>query len=91
MLTLQLFKKFFPEFTDAGDAMIQAFIDSAEVADAELGTQAEYVKALVVAMRMADTPWGRNARLTDKDGKGSTYERRLREIGRSKSGGARVI
>lgn len=90
-LTLASFKVFFPEFKDAGDPMITANIDTAEVNATDFGDQADYAKALVVAMRLADTPWGRNARLIDKDGKGSTYERRLRELARTKSGGPRVL
>ena len=90
-LTVSRFKVFFPEFIDAGDAMIQAHIDTSDIDAATLGTQADYGLALVVAMRLAETPWGRNARLQDKDGKGSTYERRFREVARSKAGGARVV
>lgn len=89
-LTVAALKVFFPEFKDAGDPMLQAHIDASTV-DASFGDQADYAHALVVGMRLADTPWGRNARLQDKDGKGSTYERRFREIARSFYAGARLV
>lgn len=90
-LTVASLKVFFPEFKDAGDPMLAAYIQSTTIDEGIFGTQADYAKALCVAMRLAETPWGRNARLLDKDGKGSTYERRFREVARSFNAGARLI
>jgi hypothetical protein len=90
-LTPTKLKTFFPEFKDAGDPMLQAHIDASAVDETIFGAQADYAHACLVGMRLADTPWGRNARLQDKDGKGSTYERRFREVSRTFNAGARLV
>lgn len=64
----------FPELANAGEPMLQAFLDAADLEiDRKIwGAKADQGQAYLAAHKLTLSPWGQNARLVSTDGK-TTY------------------
>jgi hypothetical protein len=91
-MTVAEFKAKYPEFTEAGDPLIQEHLDDAAAqTDAEIwGDKSEIGIGLMTAHLMALSPYGRNARL-EKEPFTTIYGERLRVMQSDVASGHRVI
>lgn len=92
-MTLTQFRIRFPEFVRIGDEMIKAFLaDAALELDANvLGNKYDAAQGYLAAHKLALSPAGVNARLSDpKDGT-TTYNRHFKAIIRKAAMGFRVV
>lgn len=77
---LNSFKANRPEFANAGDALITATLAQVELRVSDSwGDRRDEVVELEAAHALASSPFGRNARLTAKDGT-TTYGETLRRM-----------
>jgi hypothetical protein len=90
-MNLSTFRTKHPEFEKASDSLIQATLDSAEdMLDADIfGNQFDSAHEYLTAHLLALSPFGRNAKLTSKDGR-SVYQDTWEMIKYSRTQGFRV-
>jgi len=90
-MLLDTFKTQFPELRNAGDPLLQAFLDAADLEiDPEIwGTLADQGQAYLAAHKLTLSPWGQAARLAT-DGV-TTYETHYVKMQRMVATGFRVI
>lgn len=69
----------FPEFAQAGNALIDAQLAFAEASVSDAITPRDQVVMLLTANNLALTPYGRDARMVGSDGV-TTYNARLAEL-----------
>lgn len=63
-VTVSTFKVAFPEFSKAGDAMLTAQLAQAELEVSDsFGDRRDLVVMLTLADNLANSPWGRDARM----------------------------
>lgn len=74
----------YPEFSNAGTAMLTAQLAQCEliVSDSFEG-QRDQVVMLTLADRLASGPWGRDARLVTEEGRSTTYSIELERLKRA--------
>lgn len=73
------FRARFPEFKNAGDALVTAMLAAAagETSAADWGTAYDEAQGLLAADKLAKSPFGTNARV--EAGKENTYAKALKE------------
>lgn len=78
------FKIGYPEFVSAGDALIAAKLEDAELQTSDsYGDQRDVAVALLTADLLATSPWGRDARMLPDDQRTSTYATQLWSLRRA--------
>lgn len=92
-MTLTQFRTRFPEFKLIGDEMVKAFMaDAALELDANvLGTKYDAAQGYLAAHKLALSPAGVNARLSDSKDGTTTYSRHFKAIIRKSASGFRVV
>lgn len=83
-VTVSSFKAAYPEFGSAGDILIAAKLEEAELTTSDsFGDQYDYAVMLLTADLLASSPWGRDARMISEDQRTSTYATRLWSLRRA--------
>jgi hypothetical protein len=74
-MNLATFRVQYPEFKSALDPFVQAFLDAAarEINPTELGEAYDNAHGLLTAHKLAISPFGKQARMVNEDGR-TTYE-----------------
>ena len=90
-LDVASFKVVFPEFTDAGDAMIALYIqDASQRVNVAFGSLFDRAHAIMTAKMLAQSSFGQQARLLSKTGR-STYDDQLDNLAYTFNAGGTVL
>lgn len=77
-VSVSSFKAWDPSFNNAGDLLIAAKLEEAELTTSDsFGDQRDLAVMLLTADLLATSPWGRDARMLAEDQRTSTYATRL--------------